>query len=350
MLFRSELNYNPVSIEPIEWTISKKALGDLDLSWVYNGAFTYDGTVKEVTITGLPADVTVKTYVSNTAINAGTYTATATFEFDAANYESASITPLVWEIKKAKLDTSALTWGDTSLPFNGKLQSVGVTGVPEGVEVLYSGHEYVVAGTYFATAIFFVDEENYEHIRSMTTAWTIEKADAVISADIVTTVPHDGAPHIPAASINHSEAELIYSLPAQSAPGSYWYILSVPETNNYKAAQLTVKLSITQSDSGLISLAVEENNKARSAKTLTDMYESVSRAYVYLSLVQDKEAKAFVDAYNEVMLTVSVYNGNVQKVTTDMAAAFKQLFAPVYKLIPKNIVKELLDFIIKNFE
>ena len=102
--------------------------------------------------------------------------------------------------------------------------------------------------------------------------------------------------------------------------------------------------------SKVIDILNENERTSALAKTLTDMYESISRAYVYLSLVQDKEAKAFVDAYNEVMLTVSVYNGNVQKVTTDMAAAFKQLFAPVYKLIPKNIVKELLDFIIKNFE
>lgn len=345
-----ESNYNPISIEPLEWTISKRTLTDIDLMWVYNEAFVYDMSMKEVTIDGLPVDVTVKEYIQNVAINAGTYTASAVFEFDRANYESVSISPLTWEIKKAKIDVSTMQWTTTSVPFNGQLQSITLTGVPAGVEVLYSGNEYVVAGTYFATAIFFADEANYEHIRSMTTAWTIEKAETVISADIVNKFIADGAAHIPAASINHTEAELQYSLPAQVNPGTYWYVISTVETNNYKAAQITVKLQLTQSDSGLISLAIEENNKARSATTLTAMYQSISQAYVYLSMVDDKEAKAFVDVYNEVMLTVSVYNKNVNKATEDMGAAFKQLFAPTYKIVPKPIVRELLDFILKNFD
>lgn len=343
-------NYNPISIEPLTWTISKRTLGDIDLTWVYSEAFIYDTAMKEVTVDGLPEDVTVKEYVQNVAINAGTYTASAVFEYDANNYESVSISPLTWEIKKAKIDISSLEWTSTNLPFNGKLQSITLTGIPAGVEVLYSGNEYVVAGTYFATAIFFADEANFEHIRSMTTAWTIEKADTVISADIVNKFAADGASHIPAASINHTEAELQYSMGAQTTPGTYWYVLSTPETNNYKAAELTVKLMITHSDSGLISLALEENNKARSAKTLTSMYESISQAYVYLSMVQDREAKAFVDAYNEIMLTVSVYNKNVNKMTIDMGTAFKLFFAPTYKLVPQAIVRELLDLILKNFE
>lgn len=345
-----EANYNPISIEPLEWTISKRMLTDIDLMWVYNEAFVYDMSMKEVTIDGLPEDVTVKEYIQNVAIDAGTYTASAVFEFDSTNYESVSISPLTWEIKKAKIDVSTIQWTTTSVPFNGQLQSITLTGVPAGVEVLYSGNEYVVAGTYFATAIFFADEANYEHIRSMTTAWTIEKAETVISADIVNKFLADGTAHIPAASINHTEAELQYSLPAQVNPGTYWYVISTVETNNYKAAQITVKLQLTQSDSGLISLAIEENNKARSATTLTAMYQSISQAYVYLSMVEDKEAKAFVDVYNEVMLTVSVYNKNVNKATDDMGSAFKQLFAPTYKIVPKPIVRELLDFILKNFD
>ena len=345
-----EANYNPISIEPLEWIISKRTLTDIDLMWVYNEAFVYDMSMKEVTIDGLPEDVTVKEYIQNVAINAGTYTASAVFEFDSANYESVSISPLTWEIKKAKIDISSLEWTSTSLPFNGQLQSITLTGIPAGVEVLYSGNEYVVAGTYFATAIFFADEENFEHIRSVTTTWTIEKAETIISADIVNQFAADGAAHIPPASINHNEAELQFSMDAQTNPGTYWYVLSTPETNNYKAAKLTVKLMITQSDSGLISLALEENNKARSAKTLTSMYESVSQAYVCLSMVQDREANAFVDAYNEIMLTATIYNRNVKKATADMGNAYKLLFAPSYKLVPQAIVRELLDYILKIFE
>lgn len=67
-------------------------------------------------------------------------------------------------------------------------------------------------------------------------------------------------------------------------------------------------------------------------------------------MVQDREAKAFVDAYNEIMLTVSVYNKNVNKMTIDMGTAFKLFFAPTYKLVPQAIVRELLDLILKNFE
>lgn len=345
-----EHNYNPVTIDALEWTIARKNLGDLDLSWVYHADFVYDGTVKEVTISGLPEDVTVNAYTSNFAINAGTYTASATFVYDSANYESVSITPLVWEIAKAKMDTSTIKWTNTTLTFNGQVQSVSVTGLPEGVSVLYSGNQYVVAGEYFATAVFFMDEENYEHIRSMTVAWSIEKAEPIIGVDIVNKILYDGQAHVPAATLNHTEAQLAYDLQAQTLPGIYWYTVSVPETYNFKAAQVNVKLIITQTDDELIARANEENNNARNARTMTAMYEALSRAHGYLALVENKDAQAFKDSYNQLMLTVNSYNGSVNDVTKDMAGVFKAVIAPVYKLIPKDIVKELLDFILEKLE
>ena len=91
-------NYNTISIANLNWKINK---ADYDMSnahWNYNNAFVYDGTEKEVLIVGLPQGVTVLKYQNNKKTEAGTYTATATLNYDTQNHNSISMSSCVWRI------------------------------------------------------------------------------------------------------------------------------------------------------------------------------------------------------------------------------------------------------------
>lgn len=73
----------------IQWNVATDAA-----TWMY------DGQSHGVTLTGVPAGVTPH-LVGNTAIDAGTYTASVTFDYDAANYEPPVVPgPLAWSITK----------------------------------------------------------------------------------------------------------------------------------------------------------------------------------------------------------------------------------------------------------
>lgn len=144
----------PLLLREHEWTI-KKAVYDMSaVRWVYDEAFTYDGTEKRVFLTGLPEGVTA-VYDNNTAVAAGVYTATASFSYDLVNYEKpADVVPCVWEIRKAVLDASSLKWsGYNDFVYDGQPKSVRITNLPEDAEIEYDGAEETPAGKYLARGI-----------------------------------------------------------------------------------------------------------------------------------------------------------------------------------------------------
>ncbi|HSK68478.1 MAG TPA: leucine-rich repeat protein [Candidatus Limnocylindria bacterium] len=74
--------------------------------WDYNAPFMYDGTQRTVTVTGLPAGVTVKAYEGNTAADIGSYHATVTLDYDAALYSAPALPALDWQIVAAAPSTA----------------------------------------------------------------------------------------------------------------------------------------------------------------------------------------------------------------------------------------------------
>lgn len=82
----------------------KTAVDLSKVKWDYTEAFTEDGTVKKVALTGLPEGV-IATYTGNEASTAGKYTAKASLalakDLKLASTIPDSITTLVWEIKEA---------------------------------------------------------------------------------------------------------------------------------------------------------------------------------------------------------------------------------------------------------
>ena len=76
--------------------------GTLDMSsaaWTTPAALPYNGHVHTVEVTGLPAGVTVSGYTGNEATYVGNYTATATLNYETANYDlSAPLASYAWSI------------------------------------------------------------------------------------------------------------------------------------------------------------------------------------------------------------------------------------------------------------
>lgn len=113
---------------------------DYDMSgvtWNYTSPFTYDGEEKSITVSGLPQGVTVKAYSHNSATNAGTYTATVSFNYDSENYNEPTVAPCNWVISKA--DITGLSLAGDTVEYDGQKHSLAVTGtLPEGTTATYT--------------------------------------------------------------------------------------------------------------------------------------------------------------------------------------------------------------------
>ena len=83
-------------------TVTKAAYDMAGAKWNYTDEFQYDGFVKTVEVSGLPAGVTVASYTGNTEKLPGIYTAHVEFSYDAANYNEPSLADLTWTIKSAE--------------------------------------------------------------------------------------------------------------------------------------------------------------------------------------------------------------------------------------------------------
>ena len=96
---------------------------DIDFSyvgWDYYEPYTYNGEEKTVELINVPEDVSVN-YENNKKINAGTYNATATINFDETNYNIINNDTFIinndtlvltqqWTINKAQIDMWGVNW------------------------------------------------------------------------------------------------------------------------------------------------------------------------------------------------------------------------------------------------
>ena len=174
----SDDNFNAPSPAELEWSIGK---ADYDMSsafWDYNESFTYDGTVKKVQLNGIPSGVSVS-YESNSAVDAGAYTATAYFDIDTNDYNVPEPMNCDWTIEKADPDIRTLRWDySQAFVYNGTEQSVSLAGIPETLEANLSGNTAVSAGDYIAHAELIPnDPDNYNAPSIRDCEWKIVKAD-----------------------------------------------------------------------------------------------------------------------------------------------------------------------------
>ena len=160
------------------WTIGKATFDMSNVSWVYEGPYTYDGLAHGVTLKGLPEGLEVKNYINASATNAGTYTAGVEFVAN-NNYYPAEVETKAWVINKAKLDMQDAEWNySEAFNYDGNKHSVVLVNVPEEIEVTYTDNEATNAGTYVAVAEFSWNKDNYEVINNNVESktWVIKPA------------------------------------------------------------------------------------------------------------------------------------------------------------------------------
>ncbi len=151
----------------------------------------YDGTEKEILISGqLPEGVTVA-YLSNKATDAGTYNATATLK--GKNYKEKTLTATLF-IDKA--DIAGITFADMNTVYDGQQKEILVSGqLPTGVTATYSSNRAINAGTYNATAT--LAGKNYKG-KTLHATLFIDKATITgITLEKEQSVMFDDANHLP---------------------------------------------------------------------------------------------------------------------------------------------------------
>ena len=140
-------------------TINKATYDMSNATWDYSTPFTYDGTEKTVSVSGLPNGVTVKQYSNNTKTDAGDYTASVLFNYDTLNYNTPTVADCPWKINKATI-TGVSFSGKTSVEYDSLPHSLTVSGagIPAEATVVYTynGKEATSAtevGTYEVKAV-----------------------------------------------------------------------------------------------------------------------------------------------------------------------------------------------------
>ena len=178
-------NYNGASIRDCSWSIIKAYFDMSGARW--EGAFrsVYDGSEKSVYVAGLPEGVT-PVYNGNTAVNAGSYSASVELECDTDNYYKPEMGGCEWSISKASYDMSKAAWqGTTGSVYDGSVKSVELSGLPAGVVPVYSGNTATDAGRYEAAVSFEYDADNYEKPEFGGCSWDIAPAAVNVDPDAV---------------------------------------------------------------------------------------------------------------------------------------------------------------------
>lgn len=175
------INYEkPHDISPCIWEIKKAEIDASKLIWSSYDDFVYDGTGKSVYITNLPDDVLIE-YIGESETLAGKYLARTKV---LGNYCMSFPAEYEWEIRKAEYDLSRVGWDYRSgYTYDGELHTVELYGLPEELEVTYSGNEAVNAGLYKACASFInPDAHNFVTPDDMVLNWEISRKEADMSA------------------------------------------------------------------------------------------------------------------------------------------------------------------------
>lgn len=176
--FNVKKEYNKPEDLKATITITK---ADLDMSkyQLNSASFSYDGTEKSLTVGDLPSGVTVS-YTGNGQTEVGEYQVVASFNVN-GNYNKPDDLSAILTITKGHYDLSGIVFEDTNLAYNGKAQSIFITGnLPEGLSVSYLNNEKASIGSYTVTAVFSNSNPNYYTPEDLRAVLTISSDDVEI--------------------------------------------------------------------------------------------------------------------------------------------------------------------------
>ena len=189
-----ETNYNIINNDTLvltqQWTINKAQIDMFGVNWDYNSyePFTYDGNEKEVKLINLPEGKGVSVnYKNNAQKNAGTYTASATLNYNTTNYELININfneTINWTINKLQVNKPSKV--SSRLFYSGQEQT-GVNYNAQDKDVLFtvSGNATATDAGQYSVTFALIDKTNYEWNDETTTdvviEWEIEKVPLYFS-------------------------------------------------------------------------------------------------------------------------------------------------------------------------
>ena len=193
----------------LEWKINKASVDLAGAAWDYTAPFTYDGTIKTVSLT---MQFDKLKFSGNSATDAGTYT--ASFELkDAENYEiinKGSLSDSIeWKINKADIDMSAVarSFVDAEFVYDGKPHTLAVDSklLPKGVKVkgyLGSAVTHVSESPKTTTVQFELLAEkavNYNVPADMSATVTVVAKEIGLKWENLK-FTYDGSSHVPTAT------------------------------------------------------------------------------------------------------------------------------------------------------
>ncbi len=205
-----------------------------------DATFTYDKTVKSLSVAGLP-EGSIVNYTGNDQKNAGTYTVTASITLP-ANYKPVEDMTATLTINKAEYDVSGIVFKDTEFIFDGSTHKLLATGIPEDLEPKYDNNRRSKLGEQTATLSFKFTNDEAENNYNLPTPMTailkvVAGEDQTVAQPTMTdaTYLYDGA--------NHALA-VVGELPAGTSIG-YTYNGVLSSNGVANAGEYEVKATIT---------------------------------------------------------------------------------------------------------
>ncbi|MCR4911162.1 MAG: MBG domain-containing protein [Bacilli bacterium] len=201
-----------------------------------NGTFTYDGTPKNIYVSGAPDFATV-TYEGNGKTDAGTYTVNA--HVSAENYNTLDLSARL-TISKATL--TGITFENQTINYDGQAHSIYVSGAPENATVTYSNNGKTNVGTYTVTATIKVP--NYNTLTKTATLRILGKEITGVTFSDKTVEYNGKSQSIAVSGELPTGVSVSYTNNGETNAGTYTVIAKLTGTG-YEPLELKAKLIIT---------------------------------------------------------------------------------------------------------
>ncbi|HVW94508.1 MAG TPA: MBG domain-containing protein, partial [Mucilaginibacter sp.] len=211
-----------------------------------DASYSYDGTAKSLSVSGLPDGATVA-YSGNGHTGAGSYAVTATVS--KANYNDLVLHATLTISNSA---ITGVTFADAAYSYDGTAKSLSVAGLPDGARVSYRGNGHTGAGSYAVTAT--VSKPGYDNLVLHATL-TISKAVLTVTAANATrvygtanpafTVSYSGFVHNETAASLTTGATATTAATKASDAGTYAITPGGAASGNYSFNYISGKLTIT---------------------------------------------------------------------------------------------------------
>lgn len=170
-------NYTVSGELSCEWRIERAEVDMSKVSWNYINEIVFDGSAHSIELENVPVNLKVK-YDGNIGINAGVYTATASFEAYEDNFVVPESMTCTWVIRKANFDISGIRWEyEQPYVYDGTEKCICLAGVPDNLRAEYVGNTGTNVGKYVAQADFVLYDDNYVAPSPIRIEWEIIKAD-----------------------------------------------------------------------------------------------------------------------------------------------------------------------------